>query len=52
MIWQQLIELIKYVNIILAWATNAESEFDFQTYGENRRVPVDLDGLRLAFFIF
>ena len=38
-------------NVVMAWATNTESGFDFQTLGENRRVPVDLDGLRLVSFL-
>ena len=35
----------------MAWATNTESGFDFVTYGENRRMPIDLDGLRLVKFL-
>jgi len=38
-------------NIVIAWATNTESGFDFQTMGENRRIPVDMDGLRLVSFL-
>ncbi|MDA4315630.1 type I-E CRISPR-associated endoribonuclease Cas2e, partial [Escherichia coli] len=34
-----------------AWATNTESGFEFQTFGVNRRTPVDLDGLRLVSFL-
>lgn len=34
----------------MAWGTNTESGFDFQTYGENRREPIDFDGLRLVLF--
>ncbi len=33
----------------MAWATNTESGSEFQDLGENRRIPVDLDGLRLVF---
>lgn len=51
MIWQQILELAEEGNVVLAWATNTESGFDFQTYGTNRRVPVDLDGLRLVSFL-
>lgn len=51
MIWQQIIELAEEGNVVLAWATNTESGFDFQTYGTNRRVPVELDGLRLVSFL-
>ncbi|GLY60633.1 MULTISPECIES: type I-E CRISPR-associated endoribonuclease Cas2e [Pectobacterium] len=50
MIWQQIIELAEQGNVVMAWATNTESGFEFQTWGENRRMPVDLDGLRLVSF--
>ncbi|KAB0881691.1 type I-E CRISPR-associated endoribonuclease Cas2e [Cronobacter muytjensii] len=51
MIWNQITELAEEGNVVMAWATNNESSFDFQTYGENRRIPVDLDGLRLVSFL-
>ncbi|EOG5420275.1 type I-E CRISPR-associated endoribonuclease Cas2e [Cronobacter malonaticus] len=51
MIWHQINELAEEGNVVMAWATNNESGFDFQTYGVNRRVPVDLDGLRLVSFL-
>ena len=38
-------------NVVMAWATNTESGFEFQTFGVNRRTPVDLDGLRLVSFL-
>ena len=38
-------------NIVMAWQTNIESSFDFQTMGTNRRIPVDFDGLRLVSFM-
>ncbi|MDY4382512.1 type I-E CRISPR-associated endoribonuclease Cas2e [Pectobacterium brasiliense] len=50
MVWQQIIELAERGNVVMAWATNTESGFEFQTWGENRRMPVDLDGLRLVSF--
>ncbi|MDU6925336.1 MAG: type I-E CRISPR-associated endoribonuclease Cas2e [Franconibacter helveticus] len=50
MIWRQITELAEEGNVVMAWATNNESGFDFQTWGTNRRVPVDLDGLRLVSF--
>ncbi|KFX01994.1 type I-E CRISPR-associated endoribonuclease Cas2e [Pectobacterium carotovorum] len=50
MVWQQIIELAEQGNVVMAWATNTESGFEFQTRGENRRMPVDLDGLRLVSF--
>ncbi|EAA8471378.1 type I-E CRISPR-associated endoribonuclease Cas2 [Salmonella enterica] len=51
MIWQQISVLTDEGNVVMAWATNTESGFEFQTFGENRRIPVDLDGLRLVSFL-
>ncbi|GAB3379705.1 type I-E CRISPR-associated endoribonuclease Cas2e [Spongiibacter taiwanensis] len=51
MIWHQITELADDGNAVMAWATNTESGFDFVTHGENRRMPVELDGLRLVKFI-
>lgn len=51
MIWQQIIELAEEGNVVMAWATNTESGFDFQTHGKNRREPIEFDGLRLVSFL-
>lgn len=51
MIWEQCTGLCGDGNIVMAWATNTESGFDFQTLGKNRRIPVDMDGLRLVSFL-
>ncbi|EJC1154068.1 type I-E CRISPR-associated endoribonuclease Cas2e [Cronobacter sakazakii] len=51
MIWHQINELAEEGNVVMAWAANNESGFDFQTFGVNRRIPVDLDGLRLVSFL-
>ncbi len=50
MLWQQIEAMAEDGNVVLAWATNTESGFDFITYGKNRRQPVDFDGLRLVTF--
>jgi CRISPR-associated protein Cas2 len=50
MIWHQISELADEGNVVMAWGTNTESGFDFITYGENRRMPIDFDGLRLVSF--
>ena len=50
MIWLQVSKQAEQGNVVMAWATNTESGFEFQTYGDNRRMPVDLDGLRLVSF--
>ena len=51
MIWAQITGLAETGNVAMAWATNTESGFEFQTFGENRRIPVDHDGLRLVTFL-
>ena len=51
MIWQQCTTFIDKGNIVMAWSTNKESGFDFQTLGNNRRTPVDKEGLRLVSFL-
>ncbi|WP_341501780.1 type I-E CRISPR-associated endoribonuclease Cas2e [Gallaecimonas sp. GXIMD4217] len=51
MLWEQIEALAEEGNVAMAWAANNESGFDFQTFGSNRREPVDLDGLRLVRFL-
>lgn len=51
MVWEQIVTLAEQGNVVMVWATNTESGFEFQTWGENRRTPVDLDGLRLVSFL-
>jgi len=51
MIWEQVGKLAEDGNVVMAWLTNTESGFDFVTYGTNRRMPIEMDGLRLVKFI-
>jgi CRISPR-associated protein Cas2 len=51
MLWQQVDAMADDGNVVMAWATNTESGFDFITYGANRRQPIDFDGLRLVTFL-
>jgi CRISPR-associated protein Cas2 len=51
MIWQQCEQMSEQGSVVMAWATNTESGFDFQTMGANRRLPVEFDGLRLVSFL-
>ncbi|MBU1168593.1 MAG: type I-E CRISPR-associated endoribonuclease Cas2 [Proteobacteria bacterium] len=51
MIWDQITVLADQGNVAMAWAAPNESGFDFQTYGKNRRIPIDYDGLRLVSFL-
>jgi len=50
MIWQQLCEGKQLGNVVMAWASSNESGYEFQTLGDNRRLPVEFDGLRLVSF--
>ena len=38
-------------NAVIAWATNTESGFDLLTLGPNRRIPVEMDGIKLVSFM-
>lgn len=51
MIWEQVGVFAEEGNVVMAWATNTESGFEFVTYGSNRRIPIDLDGMRLVKFL-
>ena len=50
MLWSQVEQGIEDGNAIMTWSTNTESGFDFKTLGQNRRLPVELDGLKLVSF--
>jgi CRISPR-associated protein Cas2 len=51
MIWQQVAAGIEDGNAVMIWSTNTESGFDFLTLWKNRRIPVELDGLKLVPFL-
>lgn len=51
MIWEQIEKGIAGGNAVMAWSTNTESGFDFMTLGANRRIPVEMDGLKLVSFL-
>lgn len=50
MIWEQLSQGHEDGNVVMAWASNHESGYEFQTLGPNRRLPVEFDGLHLVAF--
>jgi len=49
-IWDVVKQEIGKGNAVVVWATPSDAGFDFDTCGENLRVPVMLDGLRLCSF--
>ncbi len=51
MIWSQVEAGIEDGNAVMVWSTNTESGFEFLTLGKNRRIPVELDGLKLVSFL-
>ncbi|AAR34769.1 type I-E CRISPR-associated endoribonuclease Cas2 [Geobacter sulfurreducens] len=51
MIWNTTVQGIDDGNAVMAWSTNTESGFDFLTLGANRRVPVEMDGIKLVSFL-
>ena len=50
-IWNQIERGIEDGNAVMAWSTNTESGFDFMTLGANRRIPVEIDGIKLVSFL-
>ncbi len=50
-LWEFVEQGIEAGNAIMAWSTNTESGYDFKTLGENRRIPVEYDGLKLVQFL-
>lgn len=51
MIWETIEKGIGEGNAVMAWNTNTESGFDFMTLGKNRRIPVEMDGIKLVSFL-
>lgn len=50
MIWDTVIKGIDQGNAVMVWSTNTESGFDVLTLGANRRIPVEMDGIKLVSF--
>lgn len=51
MIWSQIEAGIEDGNAVIAWRTTNESGFDFETLGTNRRIPKEVDGMKLVSFL-
>ena len=50
MVRENLEDGIESGNAVLAWTTNTESGFDFETFGANRRMPREMYGVKLVSF--
>lgn len=51
MMWEQVEKGLGEGNAVMAWTTNTESGFDFVTLGKNRRIPREMEGLKLVSFL-
>ena len=51
MIWKNIEVGMEGGNAVMAWSTSTEAGFDFVTLGQNRRIPVEFDGLKLVSFL-
>ncbi len=51
MIWTQVEASLGSGNAVMVWSTNTESGFDFVTLGKNRRMPKEMDGIKLVSFL-
>jgi len=51
MVWKNVENGIEEGNAVMAWGTNTESGFDFLTLGQNRRIPKEMEGVKLVSFL-
>ena len=51
MIWSQVEAGLESGNAVMVWRTNSEPGYDFMTAGENRRIPREMDGIKLISFL-
>lgn len=50
MLWEQVTAGLEDGNAVMIWNAPTESGFDFCTLGKNRRVPREMDGVKLVSF--
>lgn len=50
-IWEQVEVGIEDGNAVMAWRASNEAGFDFLTLGPNRRIPIEVDGVKLVSFL-
>ena len=53
-IWERVcfeIDADQQGNAVLAWSASNEAGYEFDTHGDNRRIPVDFDGLTFISFL-
>lgn len=50
-LWETVEKGVEQGNAVMVWTTNTESGFDFLTLGTNRRIPKEMDGVKLVSFL-
>lgn len=48
--WDQVVAAIGEGDAVMIWKAPTDQGYDFATVGQNRRMPVDFDGLKLVAF--
>lgn len=51
MLWTTIEVGVEDGNVVMVWTTNTEAGYDFKTIGKNRRIPIELDGVKLISFL-
>jgi len=51
MMWNHVNEGIEDGNAVMMWDAPTESGFDFVTLGKNRRIPIEMQGIKLVSFM-
>jgi CRISPR-associated protein Cas2 len=51
MLWEQVMSGLEEGNAVIVWSAPTESGFDFCTFGKNRRIPKEMDGIKLVSFL-
>lgn len=50
MIWRNVKKGLEDGNAVMVWKAQNEAGYDFVTLGDNRRMPIDMDGVNLVSF--
>jgi len=51
MIWKNVRKGLEDGNVVMVWKAQNEAGYDFVTLGDNRCVPIDMDGVNLVSFL-
>ena len=51
MLWMTVQNEVSEGNVVMAWSTNNEAGYAFDTCGVNRRIPILIDGFPLVSFL-